>query len=87
MKISVELTYQVTPSDRELETIRDAGHMLTSNPKSVLVQVIEKDDRYTVELEFTLPTEAQCKVVSRVSDEIQRWLMEPYEDICISFGK
>ena len=37
MKTSVELIYQVMPSDRELETIRDAGHMLTSNPKSVLV--------------------------------------------------
>jgi hypothetical protein len=51
------------------------------------VQVLEKDGRYTVLLEFTMPTEAQYKVVDRVSDEVQRWLMESYENICIGFGK
>jgi hypothetical protein len=86
MKVSVELIYQAMPSDRELENIRDAGHRLTSNRKSVSVQVLEKDDQYPVVLEFTMPTEAQYKVVDRVSDEVQRWLMEPYEDICIGFG-
>jgi hypothetical protein len=87
MKVSVELIYKAMPSDREMETIREAGHILTSNQKSVSVQVLERDDRYAVVLEFTMPTEAQYKVVSRVSDEVQRWLMEPYEDICIGFGK
>jgi hypothetical protein len=86
MKTSVELIYRTMPSDRELETIREAGHILTSNRKSVSVQVREQDDQYAVVLKFTMPTEAQYKVVSRVSDEVQRWLMEPYEDICIGFG-
>jgi hypothetical protein len=86
MQVLFELIYKAVPSDRELENIRDAGHRLTSNPKSVSVQVLEKDDRYAVVLEFTMRTEAQYKVVSRVSDEVQRWLMEPYEDICIGFG-
>jgi hypothetical protein len=87
MKVSVELIYKAMPSDRELKTIQDAGHTLTSKRKSVSVQVLEKDERYTVLLEFTMPTEAQYKVVDRVSDEVQCWLMEPYEDICIGFGK
>jgi hypothetical protein len=86
VKTSVELIYKAMPSDLELETIREAGHRLTSNRKSVSVQVLEKADRYPVVLEFTMPTEAQYKVVSRVSDEVQRWLMEPYEDISIGFG-
>jgi hypothetical protein len=87
MKVSVELIYQAMPSDQELENIRDAGHRLTSNRKSVSVQVLEKDDRYPVVLEFTMPTEAQYKVVDRVADEVRRWLMEPYEDMSIRFGK
>jgi hypothetical protein len=87
MKVSVELISQAMPSDRELETIREAGDTLTSNRKSVSVQVLERDGRYAVVLEFTMPTEAQYKVVSRVSDEVQRWLTEPYEDICIGFGQ
>jgi hypothetical protein len=87
MKVSVELIYQTMPSDRELERIREAGHTLTSNRKSVLVQVLEKADRYAVVLEFTMPTEAQYKVVDRVADEVRRWLMEPYEDMGIRFGK
>jgi hypothetical protein len=86
VKTSVELIYKAMPSDRELETIREAGHTLTSNRQSVSVQVLERDNQYAVVLEFTMPTEAQYKVVSRVSDEVQRWLMEPYEDICIGFG-
>jgi hypothetical protein len=86
MKVSVELIYQAMPSDRELKTIREAGHTLTSKRKSVSVQVLDKADQYAVLLEFTMPTEAQYKVVDRVSDEVQCWLMEPYEDICISFG-
>jgi hypothetical protein len=87
MKVSVELIYQAMPSDRELKTIRDAGHTLTSNRQSVSVQVLERDNQYAVVLEFTMPTEAQYKVVSRVSDEVQRWLMEPYADIGIRFGQ
>jgi ABC-type transporter MlaC component len=87
MKASVELIYKVMPSDRELENIRDAGYRLTSNPKSVSVQVLEKGDRYPVVLEFTMRTEAQYKVVDRVADEVRRWLMEPYEDMGIRFGK
>jgi hypothetical protein len=87
MKASVELIYKAMPSDRELENIRDAGYRLTSNPKSVSVQVLEKDDRYAVVLEFTMPTEAQYKVVDRVARAVRRWLMEPYEDMGIRFGK
>jgi hypothetical protein len=87
MKASVELIYKAMPSDRELEKIREAGHRLTSNRKSVSVQVLEKDDRYAVVLEFTMPTEAQYKVVDRVAREVRRWLMEPYEDMGIRFGK
>jgi hypothetical protein len=86
VKTSVELIYNAMPSDLELEKIREAGYRLTSNRKSVSVQVLERDNQYAVVLEFTMPTEAQYKVVSRVSDEVQRWLMEPYEDICIGFG-
>jgi hypothetical protein len=29
MKVSVELIYKAVPSDRELETIREAGYTLT----------------------------------------------------------
>ena len=87
MKASVELIYKTIPSDRELERIREAGHRLTSNRKSVSAQVLEKDDRYAVVLEFTMPTEAQYKVVDRVADEVRRWLMEPYDDMGIRFGK
>jgi hypothetical protein len=87
MKASVELIYKAMPSDRELERIQEAGHRLTSNRKSVSVQVLEKDDRYAVVLEFTMRTEAQYKVVDRVADEVRRWLMEPYDDMGIRFGK
>jgi hypothetical protein len=87
MKVSVELIYKAMPSDRELETIREAGCTLTSDQKSVSVQVLEKGDRYAVVLEFVMPTQAQYKVVDRVSDEVQRWLMEPYKDIAIGFGR
>jgi hypothetical protein len=45
MKVSVELISQAMPSDRELETIREAGDTLTSNRKSVSVQVLERDGR------------------------------------------
>jgi hypothetical protein len=87
MKASVELIYQAVPSDRELEIIRMAGHTLTSNQKSVSVQVLEKGDRYAVVLEFRMPTQAQYKVVDRVADMVRRGLMEPYEDMGIRFGK
>lgn len=87
IKVSVELMYKAMPSDRELKTIREAGNLLTSSRKCVSVQVSEKDNRYAVLLEFTMLTEAQYKVVSRVSDEVQCWLLEPYEDICIIFGQ
>jgi uncharacterized membrane protein len=86
MKVSVELIYKAVPSDRELERIREAGHRLTSNRKSVSVLVLEKDDRYAVVLEFVIPTQAQYKVVDRVADEVQCGLTEPYEDMVIGFG-
>jgi hypothetical protein len=87
MKASVELIYKTMPSDREIVRIRDAGMQLTSDPDSVSVVVTQTDNQYAVLLEFVIPTEAQYKVVDRVSDEVQRWLMEPYDDICIQFGK
>jgi hypothetical protein len=87
MKVSVELIYKAVPSDRELEIIRMAGHTLTSNRRSVSVQVLEKGDWYAVVLEFTMPTQAQYKVVDRVADVVRHRLMEPYEDMGIRFGK
>ena len=87
MQPSVELIYQAMLSDRDLGNIREVGHKLTSNRKSASVQVLEKDDRYPVLLEFTMPTEAQYKVVDRVAHEVRCWLIEPYEDMGIRFGK
>jgi hypothetical protein len=87
MKVSVELIYKAVPSDRELETIREAGCTLTSDRKSVSVQVLEKGDWYAVVLKFVMPTQAQYKVVDRVADEVQCWLTESYEDMAIGFGR
>jgi hypothetical protein len=87
MKASVELIYKKMPSDREIGRIRDAGMQLTSDPDSVSVIVTQTDNQYPVRLEFVMPTQAQYKVVDRVSNEVQTWLMESYDDIGIRFSK
>jgi hypothetical protein len=87
MRLLAEMIYSSMPSNQELKQIREVGQTLTSDCKSVSVQVSEKDDRYAVALEFTMPTQAQYKVVDRVSNEVRRWLIEAYDGICISFEK
>ena len=85
MKVEVELQYQAIPPDEELEIIRDAGKNLTIDPKSVSVRLVETDAYPLVILEFVMRTQAQFNVVSEISDEVQRWLGELFNDITIRF--
>lgn len=85
MKVEVELLYKALPSEHELETIQENGYTLTSNKKSVVLSTLERDGYQVVVLRFDMRTQAQYKVVQYVSDEVQRWLVEPMEDIIIRF--
>lgn len=85
MKVEVELEYQAIPPDREFEIIREAGERLTTEPKSVSVRLVETEKYPLIVLEFVMKNQAQYKVVSEVSDEVQRWLGELYNDIKIRF--
>ena len=85
MKVEVELQYRAIPSDKELEIIRDAGKSLTTDPKSVSVRLVETDAYPLVILEFVMKNQAQYNVVSKISDEVQRWLGELFNDMTIRF--
>ena len=85
MKVEVELQYRAIPPDEELEIIRAAGKNLTTNPKSVSIRVVETDTYPLVILEFVMRNQAQFNVVSEISDEVQRWLGELFNDITIRF--
>ena len=85
MKVEVELQYWAIPPDEELEIIRDAGKNLTIDPKSVSVRLVETDAYPLVILEFVMRNQAQFNVVSEISDEVQRWLGELFNDITIRF--
>jgi hypothetical protein len=85
MKVEVELQYQAVPSDEEFEVIREAGRRLTTDPKSVSVRLVKTENYPLIILEFVIKNQVQYKVVSEISDEVQRWLNEPYTDITIRF--
>lgn len=85
MKVEVELEYRAIPSDEELVMIRDAAKSLTTEPKSVSIRVVETDRYPLVILEFMMKNQAQYKVVSEISDEVQRWLGDLFSDITIRF--
>jgi hypothetical protein len=85
MKVEVELKYRAVPPEEEFEVIREAGRGLTTNPKSVSVRLVEIGEYPVIVLEFVMKNQAQYKVVSEISDEVQRWLNEPYNDIAIRF--
>jgi len=85
MKVQVELTYRTVIPEAELEIIRRAGRNLTNNPKSVSVRLVETAEAALIILEFTMKNQAQYKVVNEISDEVQRWLNEPLDDIAIRF--
>lgn len=85
MKVEVELLYKSLPSEDELETIKLNGCTLASSKKSVSLSTLERDGYQVVVLRFEMRTQAQYKVVQEISDEVQRWLVEPMEDIVIRF--
>ena len=85
MKVEVELQYQAIPPDEELEIIRDAGKSLTTDSKSVSVRLVETDAYPLVILEFVMKNQAQFNIVSEISDEVQRWLGELFNDMIIRF--
>ncbi len=86
MKVVVELTYRAVPPESEFELIREAGQQLSNRPASVVVNLVETEDLPVIVLEFLMKTQAQYKVVSEVSDEVQRWLNGPLNDISIQFS-
>lgn len=86
MKVVVELTYRAVPPEAEFETIREAGLRLSNRPTSVVVTLVETEDLPVIVLEFSMKTQAQYKVVSEISDEVQLWLGELYQDISIQFS-
>lgn len=85
MKVQVELTYRTVIPEAELEIIRQAGRNLTNNPKSVSVRLAGTAEAALIILEFTMKNQAQYKVVNEISDEVQRWLNEPLDNIAIRF--
>ncbi|MGF1571320.1 MAG: hypothetical protein ACFCVD_25135 [Nodosilinea sp.] len=85
MKVEVSLTYATAPAAEEIELIQEAGSRLTSNAKSVTVEGFPQDGQHIVRLTFKMRTQAQYKVVDGISDEVQRWLMGPLQDIAIRF--
>lgn len=87
MNVRVELIYRAVPPEAELKTIQQAGHYLTNNSKSVSVRLVETAESCVIILEFSMKTQAQYKVVDKISDEVQRWLLSDlYDDIVIRFG-
>jgi len=87
MKVTVKLTYLSIPPSNEFETIREAGLGLSNRPASVAVNLVDTGKQPVIVLEFAMKTQAQYKVVSEVSDEVQRWLFGPLEDISIQFSE
>jgi hypothetical protein len=85
MKVEVELKYRAVPPEEEFEVIREAGRGLTTNPKSISVRLVETGEYPVIVLEFVMKNQAQYKVVSEISDGVQRWLNEPYNDLTIRF--
>lgn len=85
MNVKVELEYLAVPPDEEFEIIRAAGLELTNSPKSVTVRLVETDKYPLIVLEFSMKTQAQYKVVQQISDEVERWLGELFNDIAIRF--
>lgn len=81
----MELEYRAVPSDEELETIREVGQRLTTDPESVSVRIVKTEKNPVIVLGFVMKNQAQYNVVSEISDEVQRWLNEPYNDIAIRF--
>jgi hypothetical protein len=61
------------------------GQRLTTDSKSVSVRLVETEKYPLMILEFVMKNQAQYKVVSEISDEVQRWLNQPYNDIAIRF--
>lgn len=85
MKVEVELLYKSMPSEGELQAIKENAYTLASSRKSVSLSTVERDKYQVVVLRFEMRTQAQYKVVQEISDEVQRWLVEPMEDIVIQF--
>lgn len=85
MRVEVELLYKSLPSEDELETIKMNGCTLASSQKTVSLETLERDGYQVVVLRFKMRTQAQYKVVQEISDEVQRWLIEPMQDIMIRF--
>jgi hypothetical protein len=85
MKVEVELKYQAFPPEEEFEIIREAGLGLTTDPKSVSVRLVESEEYPLIILEFVMKNQAQYKVVSEISDEVQQWLGDLLNDIAIRF--
>jgi hypothetical protein len=87
MKVQVELQYRAVPPDEEFETIRQAGRRLTTDLKSVSVRLVETEKYPLIILEFAMKNQAQYKVVDEISDQVQQWVGEFFNDIAIRFDQ
>ena len=85
LHVEAELEYRDSPPEEELEMIQEAGKRLTTDFNSVSVRLVETSEYPVVILEFVMKNQAQYKVVTEISDEVQRWLTGSFKDITIRF--
>ena len=88
MKVQVEVEYSATPPAEELQAMQWAAKTLASNPNSISVRLGETRRRCpAIVLEFEMKTQAQYKVVDKISDSIHQYTGRLYSDMTIRFPK
>lgn len=87
MNVKVIIEASVPPTEKDLGDLRFAASALTSKQNSIVVETQAEDGHFLLIASFKMKTEAQYKVVDRISKEFEFSLvgLEGYQDTCISF--
>ena len=88
MKVQVEVEYSVIRRAKELRAMRRAAKSLASDPDSISVRLDETSRHLpAIVLEFEMKTQAQYRVVDRISDVVHLYTSRFYSDMTIRFPK
>jgi len=88
VKVQVEVEYSATPPAEELQAMQWAAKALASNPNSISVRLGEtRRHRPAIILEFEMKTQAQYKVVDKISDNVHQYTGRLYSDMTVCFPK
>jgi hypothetical protein len=87
MNVEVIIVVSTPPIEKNLDSLKSAASRLTNNIKSIVVQMNEKGDRFSLATSFTMKMAAQHKVVDDIDSEFKFWTfdLQGYQDMIISF--